>query len=143
MYFRYFFIISPRKRAWNSIWINLNPLPSLDETSQVVLEKKISINFVNVFPYFVIISPWKSVWPFLWTNLYPLQDALCQVWLKLAQRVLRRRFLIFVFPWLSPLGKGRGPLFKQNWISFTWGCFEPSLVEISTVVLEKMKMWKA
>ena len=66
------------------------------------------------FPIFVIISPWKRAGPFIWTNLNPVsythlrahetslhlvcrllleknfefpstKDALCQVWLKLAQ----------------------------------------------------------
>ena len=36
-----------------------------------------------------------------------------------------------------------GHLFEQTWITFTQGCFVPSLVEIDPVVMEKkMKMWK-
>ena len=70
------------------------------------------------------------------------KDALCQVWLKLAQWFWRRRSLNFsnVF---SPfrnyltLGKERGPSFEQIWIRFTQGCFVPSFVEIGSVVLEK------
>ena len=38
---------------------------------------------------------------------------------------------------LSPLLKGRGPSFGQTWIPFTQGCFVPSFVEISLVILEK------
>ena len=37
---------------------------------------------------------------------------------------------------------GRGPSFDQTWIPFTQGCFVPTLVEISPVVLEeKIQMW--
>ena len=75
-------------------------------------------------------------------------DALCQVWLKLAQWFWRRtifeisslyfRYLTIISPW-----KRRGPLFKQTWILFTQGYFVSSLVEIGPVVLEKkMKIWK-
>lgn len=41
----------------------------------------------------------------------------------------------------SPLGKKRSPLFEQIWIPVTQGCVVISLVEICSVVLEKMKMW--
>ena len=37
---------------------------------------------------------------------------------------------IFAISQLSPLGKGCGPSFEQNWISLTQGYFVPSLVEI-------------
>ena len=56
------------------------------------------LNFVNVhFHYFIIISPLKRAGPFSGTNLNPLKspspkDALCQVWLKLAQWFWRRRW---------------------------------------------------
>ena len=46
MYFHYFVIVSPQKRAWPFIWINLNFLhlwvlmPSLVEIGPVILEKK-------------------------------------------------------------------------------------------------------
>ena len=43
-----------------------------------------------------------------------------------------------------PLEKGRGSLFEQISIPFTHDqrCFVPSLIEIGSVVLEKIKMWK-
>ena len=71
------------------------------------------------------------------------KDALCQVWLKLAQWFWRRFFLIssmyflnyFLFP---PLGKRRGPSFEQILIYFTQGYFLQSLVEIGLVVLERL-----
>ena len=37
----------------------------------------------------------------------------------------------------SPLWRGQGPSFEQNWIPFTQRWFVPSLVEIDPVVLEK------
>ena len=83
-------------------------------------------------------------WFFIWTNLNPLasKDALCQVWLKLAQWFWRRRLFNFVnifcyFVIISPW-KRAGP--------FIWpkdALIVPSLVEIGPVVLEKkMKMRK-
>ena len=39
------------------------------------------------------------------------------------------------------LRKGRVPSFEQTWIPFTQECFEPRLIEISSVVLEK-NLWK-
>ena len=73
--------------------------------------------------------------------------ALCQVWLKLAQSFLRRRFLNFVnvfslFRTCLLLGKGRALFFEQTLIPITQGCFVPSFHEIGQVVLEKMKVWK-
>ena len=57
--------------------------------------------------------------------------------------VLEKKILKFpqcIFRYLvtiSPLGKGRGPLFEQTWAPFTQGCFVPRLVEIGPVVLGK------
>ena len=44
------------------------------------------------FRYFLIISPWKKAWSFNWKKLESpsLKDALCQVWLKLAQWFWRK-----------------------------------------------------
>ena len=101
-------------------------------------------NFVHVFSNSVIISHWKREGPFIWKKLeFPShKHDLCQVLLKLAQWFWRRRFLKFV-KWMHfPFYIIISPSFKQNWISFTLGCFVTSLVEISPVVLEKkMKMW--
>ena len=77
MYFRYFVIISPWKRAGPFIEMNLNPLclrklfPSLIEIGLVVLEKKI-FNFVNVFLFSSPLG--KGQGSFIWTSmnsLYP------------------------------------------------------------------------
>ena len=78
MYFHYFIIISPWKRAGPFIWTNLNPLHPR------MLWAKFGWNWPcgsgeedflissMYFHYFVIISPWKRVGPFVWTNLNPL-----------------------------------------------------------------------
>ena len=83
------------------------------------------------FRSFVIISPWKRAgkgWDPSFKKLdFPLpKDALCQVWLKLAQWFLRRRFFNFVkvfslFRNYFPLRKGRSPSFDQTWTPFTQG----------------------
>ena len=70
------------------------------------------------------------------------KDVSCQVWLKLAQWFLKRRFLsifwyIFTFSLLSPFENDRSSSFVQFWIPITQGCFLASLVEIGPVVLEK------
>ena len=128
MYFGYFVIISP--------WI-LNPPSSKDALCQVwskLAQKffKRFLNFINVFSLFC--------------NYMYLSMEKGGVWSKLA-RWFWARFLNFInvfslFLLLSPLGKGWGPSFVQTWIPFTQGYFVPSLVEISPVVLEKMKMWR-
>ena len=61
--------------------------------------------------------------------------SLWQVWFKLVQWFLRRRFFkfcqcTFAISLISPLGKGQGPSFEQT--PFTQGCIVPSLVEIDT-----------
>ena len=75
MYFRYFIIISPWKRAGSFNWTNLNPLHPR------MLCAKFGWNWLNgsgeedfwissiYFRYFIIISPWRMVGPFIWTNL--------------------------------------------------------------------------
>ena len=78
MYFHYFIIISPWKRAGPFIWTKLNPLHPR------MLCAKFSWNWLSgpgekdfiilsmYFHYFVIISPWKRAGPFIWTNLNSL-----------------------------------------------------------------------
>ena len=60
--------------------------------------------------------------------------------LVLEKKIFKMLFMYFhcfvlIYPWKT--AKRRGPLFEQT---FTQGCFEPSLVEISPAVLEKMQM---
>ena len=64
------------------------------------------------------------------------KDALCQVWLKLAQWFWRR-FLNFsnVFSLIRdylPFGKGRDPSFEQTSVLINQVCFVPNLVEIGS-----------
>ena len=96
MYFLYFVIISPWKRAGPFIWINLNPLhprmlcakfgwnwPSGSGEEDFLISSM-------YFHYFIIMSPWKRVGPFIWTNLNPLHP----------------RMLCAKFGWNSPSGSG-------------------------------------
>ena len=73
------------------------------------------------FRYFVIISPWKRMGALHLNKLESPspKDALCQVWLKLAQWFWRRRYLNFVnvfslFRNYLPLEKDGGPSFEQT-----------------------------
>ena len=156
MYFGYFINISLWKRAWPLIWKNLNPLNSRMYLCQIWLIyaqffwRRRFLNFINVFSLFRNYLPLEKDVAFIWTILNHRSSpkyALFQVKLKLAEWFWRRRVLNFVNVFfaissLSPLGKGRGPLLEQTWIPFSKGFFVPSLVEISPMVLEKMKMWK-
>ena len=71
MYFRYFVIISPRKRKYPFISINLNHftqgyfVPSFIEIGQLVLEKKILKSCQCIFAIFAIISSLKKEGPFI------------------------------------------------------------------------------
>ena len=78
MYFHYFVIISPWKRAGPFMWINLNPLHPRMHCAKFGWnwlsdsgEEDFLISSMY-FHYFVIISPWKRAGPFIWTNLNPL-----------------------------------------------------------------------
>ena len=116
-------------------WISFNQgcfVPSLTETGSV---KEDFFNSKIVFSLFRFYLPLGKSLPFIWPNwiLSPM-DVLCRVQLKLAQWFWRRRFLnivnvFFAILWLSPLGKGRGPLW-----TVTQGCFVPSLVKIGQSV---------
>ena len=117
---------------------------------QVVFSEGLKhIYFVEIAKALGDKSTEKSVnFPLKFHCVYKEKDALCQVWMKLAQWFWRRRFLNFVnvfslFCNYLPLKKGWGSSFEQTWIPFTQGCFVPSLVEIGPVVLEKrIKMWQ-
>ena len=74
MYFRYFVIISPFKRAGPFIWTN-HPRMLCAKFSWNWLSDSGEEDFLILsmyFHYFVIISPWKRAGPFIWTNLNPL-----------------------------------------------------------------------
>ena len=55
----------------------------------------------------------------------------------LARKLFHFRWCIFAFSLLTPVGKGQGPSFYQNWFPFTQGCFVPKLVKVGPVILEK------
>ena len=72
-------------------------MPSLVEIDPVVLEKKI-FNFINIFSLFRNYLPMEKGGAHHLIKLEsPLpEDALCQIWLKLARLFLRRRSFNFV-----------------------------------------------
>ena len=99
MYFHYFVIIFPRKRAGLFIWTKLNPLlPKilfanfgrnwLSGSGGGDFFKK----FVNVISLYCNYLPLEKGGALHLNNLNPrhLRDTLCQVWLKLAQWSWRR-----------------------------------------------------
>ena len=73
-------------------------MPSLVEIGSVVLEKKIFFNFVNVFSLFRNYLPFEKDGALHLNKLdFPSpKDALCKVWLKLAQWFWRRRFFLIL-----------------------------------------------
>ena len=95
-----------------------------------------------------MISFLRIEWSLFVTLEFPSpKDALCQVWLKLAQwfsgsGLCRRRLLNFVdvfslFRNYLLLKRDVGPSFEQTYIPFTQECYVPSLIEIHPVVLKK------
>ena len=116
MYFRYFVIICPWKRAGSFIWTNLNSLhPRLhcDKFGWKWLSGRRFLNFVNVFSLFHNYLPLEEGGVLHLNKLESPspKDALCQVWLKMAQWFWRRRFFNFInvfslFHYYLPLEKG-------------------------------------
>ena len=82
MYFGYFVIISPWKRAVPFIWTNLNPftqrcfVPSLVEIAPGVSGEGDFLISSVYYHHFVIISPWKKARPLIWINLNPLHPGI-------------------------------------------------------------------
>ena len=99
MYFRYFKIISPWKREEAFIWRYLKPLHPRMLCAKFgwnmlsgSWEEKFLISSMY-FQYFKIIYPWKGRGPSFEQTWIPFTKyALRQVWLKLAQWFLRRRW---------------------------------------------------
>ena len=91
MHFRYFLIISHWKKAWPFIWIDLNSLHLSG------LCAKFDWNWRS--------DSGEEERPFIWTNLNP-KNALCKVWLNLAEWFWRRVLNGNLFLLLSPLEKG-------------------------------------
>ena len=101
MYFCYFIIISPWKRVQPFIWTNLNPLYPIMLCAKFGWKKlrgsgeKDFLNFVNVFSLFRNYLPFEKG---LALHLNKLEspstnNALWQVWLKLALWFWRRGFV--------------------------------------------------
>ena len=96
MYFHYFVIISPWKRAGPFIWTNLNPLHPRMLCAKFGwnwLSASGEDDFLILSMYFhcsLIISTWKRMGPFIWTNLNPLHP----------------RILCAKFGWNWPSGSG-------------------------------------
>ena len=95
------------------------------------------------FRNFIIFSPWKRVWPFIWKNLNPLYPRMLYVPSLVEICPVGLEKMTFKFhqcipiSFLSLLVKKGDPSFKPTWCPFTQGCFEPYLVEIGSVNLEK------
>ena len=100
MYFRYFVIISPWKRAWPFFWKNLNNLQKRMVCAKFGWNwpsgsgEEDFLIFVNVFSLFRNYLPLEKDRA-LRLNKFESpspKDALCQIWLKLAQWFWRRRW---------------------------------------------------
>ena len=140
MYFCYFIIISPWKRAGCLHLYKLGSPSPKDVLCQVWLKLvqwflRRFLNFVNVFLLFHnIISLWKTWIPFTKECIMPSLVEIGPVVL------VKKIFLNFVNIFL--LFGNNLPL-EQTWTPSTQGCFVPSLVEIGPVnLVKKMKMWK-
>ena len=93
MYFRIFLIISPWKKAGPFIWTNLNPLHRKMHCVKFGWnwlsgsEEEYFLNFVNLFSLFLNYLPLEKggALHLNKTESPSPKDALCQVWLKMAQ----------------------------------------------------------
>ena len=126
MYFRYFVIISPWKRAWPFIWTKLNPLHSRMHCVKFGQkwvsgsgEEDFLISSMH-FHHFIFIFPLKRTGTFIWINLNPLHPRmLCakfgQKWLSGSGEqnflISSKYFLHFMI--ISPL-KRTGPFIWTN-----------------------------
>ena len=117
-------------------------MPSLVEIGPVVSRRFFS--FVNVFSLFCNYLPLEEGGALHLNKLESPspKEALCLVWLKLAQWFWRRRFLNFVnafslFLTYVPLEKCGALHLNKLESPFPRRCIVPSLVEIGSVVLEK------
>ena len=96
--------------------------------------------------YFVIISPWKRAGLFIWKKLNHLQlRILCAKigwnWPRCSGEKIFFINFVYVFTQFRnylPLEKGWALHLKKSWIAFNQGFFVQSLVEIGSVVLEKI-----
>ena len=96
MYFRYFVIFSPWKRAGPFIWIKLNS--PKDDLCQVWLKlahwfcRRRFLKFVINFRNLVIISLGKRAGPFIWSNLNPFHPRmLCAKEVEMGPVILEKK----------------------------------------------------
>ena len=119
MYFRYFVIITPWKRAGPFIWKKINPhYPRMLFTKfgwnwfSGYGEEDIFFNFVNVFCYIVVISPWKRAGPSFEQTWIPITQgwfvpSLVEIGSVVsAEKIFLFRQCIFIFRNYLPLEKG-------------------------------------
>ena len=97
MYFQYFVIISPWKRVWPFIWANLHPIPPRMLCANFGWNWLMVLKIFKVCPCIFDISlsfPFEKGVALHLNKLKPPspKDALCQVWLKLAQWFWRRKW---------------------------------------------------
>ena len=129
MYYHCFAIISSWKRVGPSFEQSCIPFTQGCFAQWIFRTRFLNFIYEHVC-YFVIIFPWKRAWPFIWINLTSIRsprDALCLVWLKMAQWFWRR-FLNFLdvfslFCYYLPLKKGHSTSLEQTWIPFPDRCF--------------------
>ena len=97
MYFQYFVIISPWKRVWPFIWTNLNPIHPRMLCANFGWNWLMVLKIFKVCPciFDILLSfPFEKGVALHLNKLKPPspKDALCQVWLKLAQWFWRRKW---------------------------------------------------
>ena len=109
------------------------------------------INVFLLFNYYLPLEQkcdpfprWNKVWPFIWRNVNSLlnKDAYAKFHWHWPSGSWEEDFHIWLMYFhyyiiISPWKRGGGASFEQIWIPFTQGCFVPSLIEISPMVLEK------
>ena len=134
------------KIEWSLLCKYLSPVYSsmlcVQCLGAMVLEKAITIFICCqcVFRHFVIFSPLKKPGPFIWTNLNSVYPRMIYGSLvEIGPFVLEKTILKFVlFRYYIPLESGGAPqLNKLELPSKRMIFFVPSLIEISSVVLEK------
>ena len=103
----------PLEKTWRILFTHGCFVPSLVEIMAQWFWRRRFYTFINAFSEFPNYLPLEKDKALLLNKLESPspKDALCQVWLKLAQWFWRRRFLNFVnvfwlFPNYVPLGKG-------------------------------------
>ena len=126
--FRYLIIISPWNRPWSFIWRKLNPLHPR------ILFAKIGWNWSSSFKeHFQILPMYFLDFVVISIDLFWTYFIVYIHIQKVWTQVLTTNEVLT----LISIRNGHGSSFEQMWITFTQGCFGPSLVKIGPVVYEK------